>query len=120
LDPLLVLFCVERGARFHEAVLASGAWSVSILGAGAEAAARWFATRGRPLAGQFGEVPHARGANGAPLLLQASGWLECVTHEIVTAGDHDIVVGRVVDLPEPGPASEDALVYWRSAFSRLG
>src|SRR5712692_7481141 len=31
LDPLLVLFCAEKVARFHDAVLKAGIWSVSVL-----------------------------------------------------------------------------------------
>ena len=31
LEPPLVLFCAEKIARFHDAVLADGAWAVSIL-----------------------------------------------------------------------------------------
>ena len=43
LDPLLVMACVEKITRFHEAVLSSGAWTVSVLPEDAEAASRWFA-----------------------------------------------------------------------------
>jgi flavin reductase (DIM6/NTAB) family NADH-FMN oxidoreductase RutF len=39
LDPPLVLFCAEKIARFHDAVLASGSWAVSILADDAEKAA---------------------------------------------------------------------------------
>ena len=62
LDPLLALVCVERDSRFHGAVLAAGTWAVSFLPEGQEATARWFATRGRPLAGQFDRVPTRRAA----------------------------------------------------------
>ena len=36
LEPLLVLFCAEKAARFHDAVLATGTWAVSVLGEDAE------------------------------------------------------------------------------------
>src|SRR4051812_2818629 len=49
LDPVLVLFCVEKIARFHEVVISTGEWAVSVLGAGGREASQWFATRGRPL-----------------------------------------------------------------------
>ena len=35
LEPLLVLVCVEREARFHDAIVESGVWGVSILAASA-------------------------------------------------------------------------------------
>jgi len=31
LDPLLVLFCAEKIARFHDAVIEAGTWAVSVL-----------------------------------------------------------------------------------------
>jgi hypothetical protein len=65
LEPPLVLFCAEKIARFHDAVLAAGSWAVSILAEDAEKTARWLATRGRPLDGQLDAPPgsgHRRAA----------------------------------------------------------
>ena len=68
LKPLLVLACVEKAARFHDAVLAAGTWAISVLTEDAEKTARWLATRGRPLEGQLYEHPHHPGAaTGAPI-----------------------------------------------------
>ena len=61
LEPPLVLFCAEKIARFHDAVLDAGAWAVSILAEDAEKTATWLATRGRPLEGQLDELPHHPG-----------------------------------------------------------
>ncbi len=61
LEPLLVLFCAEKIARFHDAVLAAGFWAVSVLDEESEKAARWLATRGRPLHGQLDTIPHHPG-----------------------------------------------------------
>jgi len=32
LEPLLLLVCVEREGRFHDAVLEAGIWGISVLG----------------------------------------------------------------------------------------
>jgi flavin reductase (DIM6/NTAB) family NADH-FMN oxidoreductase RutF len=53
LEPPLVLFCAEKAARFHDAVVAAGVWAVSILAADAEKTARWLGVQGRPLAGHL-------------------------------------------------------------------
>ena len=71
----------------------SDAWAVSFLPEGQEATARWFATRGRPLEGQFDRVPTKRAANGCLLLTDGLAALELRTEQIVTAGDHDILIG---------------------------
>jgi flavin reductase (DIM6/NTAB) family NADH-FMN oxidoreductase RutF len=112
LDPVLLLFCCEKVARFHEAVAASGAWAVSVLGADQEPVARWFATRGRPLEGQFGEVPHVRGAaSGALLLTDAIATVECRTVAAYDGGDHTIVLGEVRAVAVPRPDVPPLLHY---------
>ena len=55
LDPPQVLVCSQRTSRFHEAVLESGVWGVSILSDRGRAASAWFAHSGRPLEG-FGKL----------------------------------------------------------------
>jgi len=132
LDPPLVLFCAEKIARFHDAVLAEGSWAVSILAEDDEKTARWLALRGRPLDGQLDGVAHHPGpATGAPLLDDALAVLECRTTAVHDAGDHSIVVGQVeaVTAPdEPGtapdetsadPAPRGPLVHYSGAYRRL-
>ena len=102
LDPPLVLFCAEKIARFHDAVLAEGSWAVSILAEDDEKTARWLATRGRPMDGQLDGVAHHPGpATGAPLLDDALAVLECRTTAVHDAGDHSIVVGEVEAVTAP-------------------
>ena len=97
LDPLLVLFCAEKIARFHDTVLAAGFWSVSVLGEDSEKTARWLATRGRPLDGQLVGIDHHAGpVTGAPVLDAALSALECRTVSVYDGGDHSIIVGEVV------------------------
>ncbi len=48
LDPLLILVCVDRAARLHDAVISAGTWAVSVLSEEHEPTARWLATKGRP------------------------------------------------------------------------
>lgn len=120
LDPVLLLFCCERIARFHEAVTASGAWAVSVLGADQERVARWFATRGRPLEGQFDGVPHHRGtASGALLLGDALATLECRTVAAHDGGDHTIILGEVLAVSAPRPRGAP-LLYYDSSYYRAG
>ncbi|WP_233510199.1 flavin reductase family protein [Actinomadura craniellae] len=112
LDPLLVLFCVERTARFHDVVLATGQWAVSVLGEEDREASDWFATRGRPLEGQLDGRPVARGEKtGLPLFAGAVAALECRSWAVHDGGDHSIVVGEVLSLGVPDPAARPLLYY---------
>lgn len=119
LEPLRVLFCAEKIARFHDAVLASGTWGVSVLNAESEKAARWLATRGRPLEGQLDAFRHHPGpVTGAPILDDALAALECRTTAVHDGGDHSIIVGEVLAVSEPNPGGEP-LLYYGSRYRRL-
>lgn len=119
LEPLLVLVSVEIEARFHDAVLDSGVWGVSVLDGSARSVAAWLATRGRPLHGQLERIPYARGqVTGVALLEQSSATLECRTWAVHPAGDHSLLVGEVVSVTEHDPG-KGALLYHRGAYRNL-
>jgi len=120
LDPVRVLFCAEKIARFHDAVLATGTWAVSVLTEDAEKTARWLATRGRPLAGQLDAFRHHPGAStGAPILDGALAAMECRTTAVHDGGDHSIVVGEVLAVTEPR-AGGGPLLHYAGQYRRLG
>ena len=118
LDPLLVLFCVERASRFHEALKRTDGFAVSVLPEGSDQIARWFSLRGRPLVHQFAEVPHVRSDRQVPLISGSLGWIECAIESMVTAGDHDIVIGAVHRLSIADQESAP-LLFWKGRFHGL-
>ncbi|MEV5329499.1 flavin reductase family protein [Nonomuraea fastidiosa] len=117
LDPLLVLFCAEKIARFHDAVLEAGVWGVSVLPATMEDASRFFAHRGRPLNGQLATWAHHRGESGVALFDDAIATLECTTTAVHDGGDHSIVVGGVTALGTPSGAAP--LLYHEGRYKSL-
>lgn len=119
LEPLLLLVCIEREGRFHEAVLDAGCWGVSVLSGADRAGADWLATRGRPLHGQLDRLAHHRGpVTGVALLDEALSTFECRTIAVHPAGDHSIVVGQVVAVTS-APHLGKALVYYRGRYETL-
>lgn len=119
LEPPLVLVVSDRTARFHDAVLRSGTWGVSILAEEGQAASAWFAHRGRPLGSQFEDVPHHRGEQTGAALLDASlAWLECRTVSTHDGGDHTILVGEVIGAGVREGA-DDPLLYYRSHYGTI-
>ena len=119
LDPLLVLFCPEKIARFHDVVLESGSWAVSILGADSQEASQWFATRGRPLDAQLdGWKTHRGPRTGAAIFSTALAALECRTHAVHDGGDHSIVVGEVLSVSTPAPEG-GPLIYYSGGYRTL-
>ncbi|MEU4576748.1 flavin reductase family protein [Nonomuraea sp. NPDC023979] len=117
LEPLLVLFCAEKVARFHDAVLEAGVWAVSVLPASMEDASRFFAHRGRPLNGQLARWGHHRGETGVALFDAALATVECRTDAVHPGGDHSIIVGAVTALGMPGEG--EALTYHEGRYKKL-
>lgn len=118
LDPALVLMCSHTDSRFHEAVLQTGIWGVSILAEEARDASAWFADRGRPLEDQFANIAHHRGENGMPLLDESLAWLECATTIVHGGGDHAIIVGAVTNAAVRDDL-DDPLLYYRSHYGTI-
>lgn len=115
LDPPLILFSVARTSMSWPRMRPTGVFAVNILGDGQEHLSRTFATSGGD---KFAGVGWQPGATGAPRLDGALACIECETHAVMDGGDHEIVVGRIVELTEH-PHEADPLLYFRSAYRAL-
>jgi len=141
LDPMLVLICVEKNTRFHDVIATDESshavgsppktWGISILNETARPTASWFATKGRPLQGQFDRYPHYRGpATGTILLNDSLATIEAITTQEVVAGDHVVIIGEVLSLRmwedndphneiELGDPLAQPLTYWARRYHGL-
>jgi flavin reductase (DIM6/NTAB) family NADH-FMN oxidoreductase RutF len=119
-QPPLVLVCVDREAVMHERIQSAATFGVSVLSAGQEHLARYFADRLRPNgAAQFAPVEWSPGPlTGAPLLRGALAWLECGLTDAYVVGDHSIFIGSVLGLSRG--AGQDALLFYGGQFHQLG
>lgn len=119
LDPLLVLACVEKEARFHDAVVEAGVFGITVLTEHQRALASWLATRGRPLHGQLNRAPHHHGRlTGVALLEDGLASLEARVMGVHPGGDHSIVVGEVLSA-SLGDGEPGALLHYRGQFARV-
>jgi flavin reductase (DIM6/NTAB) family NADH-FMN oxidoreductase RutF len=91
LEPLLVLVSLAHGARTLEAVRASGRFALSILHRGQSEIALEFAARGSA----FPVDRVHRLGDGSLVVRHALAHLLCDVDSVVTAGDHDLVIGAV-------------------------
>src|SRR5581483_1884579 len=108
--PPLVLICVEKSVKTHDAIAASGKFAVSILGAEQADLSSRFASRAED---KFSGVRTARGALGLPLIEGALTTMECSLRDQLPGGDHSIFVGEVV---EARPHEGTPLLYYRSGY----
>lgn len=116
LDPPLVLFCAQTDSSVLRAIEASGAFTVNILTSEQGEISGRLARRGGPEKMQGIET--VRASCGAPRLAGALAWFECALESCRAAGDHQIVIGRVLDggYREPGP---EPLLFYRGAYRAL-
>jgi len=91
LQPPLVGFAVSREAAMHELLREAGGGALSLLAAGQEWLAQHFA-RGVPPIAMWHRIAAEEGANGAPLLVGALGWLECSIRDQLVVGTHTFFV----------------------------
>jgi 3-hydroxy-9,10-secoandrosta-1,3,5(10)-triene-9,17-dione monooxygenase reductase component len=113
LVPPLVSFAPGRASTSWPKLASSGKVAINILRSDHETLARGFAASGSD---KFNGVSWTRGRSGAPLLSEALAWIECVIEQVSDAGDHYLVVAKVVEV---ATAAGEPLVFYRSEFKSL-
>lgn len=97
LDPPLLLVCLTIGARSTGAVSEAGRFAVNILSARQEHLALRFAKRGED---HFAGLEVTNGRHAVPIIPDAFAHLECLVEREFVAGDHLVVIGRVIRVCE--------------------
>ena len=110
LDPPLILFCPSRTSETWPTIRLAGAFCVNVMAGHHEHLVRQFAAKE---ADRFSGVRHERRTTG-PALADAVAWIECTLFDEHDAGDHTIVVGRVVALD--ATAGAEPLVFFRGGY----
>ena len=116
LEPPLVMACLERVARTHAAIEASGYYALNFLSeADAELAVRF----SREGSNKFEGLAVRDGETGVPLIERALAHCECSVAQAVPAGDHTIFLGRVEATRVADAAGIRPLVYYRGAYGTV-
>lgn len=119
LDPLLILFCVDKGASAHDAIASAEGFAINLLALEQRDVSGFFATSGRGEDGDaMGGFSFREGTTGAPLLEGTLGWFDCRPWARYEGGDHTIVVGEVVDFQLSQPDG-DPLLFFGGGYREL-
>ena len=110
LSPPLLLVCVAKGARSHAAMIDARAFAVNILAEDQKDVSNTFA---RPVEDRFAAVSWRPGPLGSPLVAGAAAWFDCELERAIDAGDHTILLGRVVAFDD---ANRNGLGYCRGGY----
>jgi flavin reductase (DIM6/NTAB) family NADH-FMN oxidoreductase RutF len=113
LDPPLVLVCIDLKTRILDYLTEGTACAINILTENQQDVSARFAS---PIDDRFEGVCCRPGAMQAPVLDDSLAVLECVVERLLEAGDHVIVLGRVIG----GTVGEGhPLLYFGSAYRKL-
>ena len=113
LDPPLVLVCVGHEVEGLDVYRRCSEFAVNVLGDSQRALSDRFATE-RP--DRFAGVRWREGSRGVPILEGCIASLECASWRRIEAGDHMILVGRVLRCED---SDDRPLAYWRGSYRRL-
>lgn len=96
LDPPLVLFVPAKTSRAWPLIQRSGRFCVNFLADGQADLSNTMASRGTD---KFADVAwRPSEATGSPIFDGTVGYVDCAIHAVHEAGDHYVVIGKVLDL----------------------
>ncbi len=110
LDPPLLLVCLAKTSRNYATLTSAKGFGVNILSESQKDVSNTFA---RPVEDRFAAVDWRPGPYGSPVFANVAAWFDCATHEVVDAGDHVILIGRVESFDNSG---KTGLGYARGGY----
>lgn len=117
LDPPIIAVSLGRATSTVEHLVAAGKFGVSVLSASQGGVAQVFASREVDHCERFSGIRWRPGESGVPLLENGLSSLECDVHNVVAAGDHNLVLGLVTSLFSAGWGSP--LVHHQGTLGSL-
>jgi flavin reductase (DIM6/NTAB) family NADH-FMN oxidoreductase RutF len=96
-SPLLLVSSINPQHASYPLVKASGAFTVNVLKQGQLELARQFGTRSGRDYDKLAGVRWRAGRAGSPVLEAALAYFDCEVAGHLPSGDHELILGRVVD-----------------------
>ncbi len=119
LEPLLFLVSVHKDARINPRIREEGYFAVSLLADDQEGLSRLFASPERSSGLQaLHSLGGGYGSTGAPLAAGALAAIECELAEVYAGGDHDLFLGRVVEV-RLGDTRKGPLIFHEGGYPAL-
>ena len=117
LNPPLVLFIPAKTSRAWPSIQRSGKFCVNFLAADQAELSNQMASRGIDKFAGLSWSPAP--STGSPMLEGTLGYVDCQIHIVHEAGDHHVVIGRVLDLglPDPDSGAEKPLLFFQGKYA---
>ncbi|MGO4250572.1 flavin reductase [Paenarthrobacter sp. RAF54_2] len=114
LDPPLVSFMPAKSSTSWPKIQSSGFFCVNVLGASQGELSRQFSARDGK---KFEGADWRPAPTGSPILSGVTAWVDCKIEQVFDSGDHEIVVGRVIDLNVE--SDELPMTFLRGRFGQV-
>ena len=110
LDPPLLLVCLSKKAFSHEIFMQTSHFAINVLNKNQKSVSFLFSTQSEK---KFVSDEWVAGFAGVPVLRGCLSNFVCSREKSVDAGDHTILIGRVVDLHT---TEGDPLLYFKGQY----
>lgn len=117
IDPPLVSLSVMRSSTSYPRIARTGRFCVNVLADDQHRVSSQFARSGTD---KWEGIDWTESSSGNPVIADTLMWLDCDLWAEHEAGDHVIVLGRVVEHGASDLETREPLVYYKGAYRRLG
>ncbi len=114
LDPELVMFSIDNKSSNLALFKKNRYFSLNILSYEQLELSKAFATPKN--SNKWNVEPYFLGKFGNPIFKNSLGFIECERHRVIKAGDHHIIIGRVVDFAKL--SDKEALTYVKGKYAK--
>lgn len=94
MKPPLVLVCVGQSVASYDEFCATDSFAINILSDSQQFLSELFASKAPD---KFEKTAWRQERSGSPVLDDGLAWIDCAVHKKIVAGDHSILIGRVLD-----------------------
>ncbi|MGE7915487.1 flavin reductase family protein [Lysinibacillus xylanilyticus] len=113
IDPLLILWSLDKKSQLHPYFTAAGKFAVNILASNQEHLCTLFSSK---IPDRFAQAKWSTSVHGLPILHDTVATLQCTTFQQIDAGDHTIFIGQVLAIDN---AQKEPLLYHRRHIGEI-
>ena len=113
MEPPLCLVCINSEVSTYPHILSRGYFSVNILQASQEELSNKFAMAAEEE--RFTNLSTTPAGRGSPFIDDSLVNIDCKLEEKISAGDHDILIGRPIEI-KIADSKSLPLVYWNRDY----
>lgn len=113
LNPSLILWSLDKNNYSLEIFKKAKYFAVNILASGQKSIAQLFSKKE---VNRFANCSWRLSEYNLPIINDTVGYLECETYEIIEAGDHFIIIGKVIIMHN---SNKEPLLYHKRTFGKI-